>query len=221
QQQALAWESQGRPSELLLRKQTLLDAERWAAAHQSELTDPDLIFLNECRAGLSRLQLQSIIWEIQNRKSDYLLRGREMIEAKRWADEHDDQLAYFDREFLSACQTELSPLQQQTLLWESQSRSKKLLLDGTELLNADKWAGENSLDLNQSDKDFLEACHEAERIRARERKQAEHEQKQTRRIRRYGTIAIITAVIAVIGASLWVWYAIDLKKKSEDLIRLG
>jgi hypothetical protein len=218
QRQAIQWETQGRASGLLLQKNWLLEAERWAAAHQSEITDLDLNFLNECRGSLSPLQRQAITWEIHGRKSDHLLRGREMVEAKRWADEHDDQLSYIDREFLSACQANLSQLQQRALLWESQSRSNKLLLDGVELLNANIWTLENIGELTQIEQDFLEASEEAEKTRKREAEQAEKERILTRRIRNYGTIAIITAIIAVLGSSAAVWYFYQTNEKHRAIL---
>lgn len=49
QRQADLWERQGRPAGLLLRDQTLREAETWAAAHPAELTTSDSDFLQLCR----------------------------------------------------------------------------------------------------------------------------------------------------------------------------
>lgn len=54
QQQAALWGEQGRPDGLLLRGQTLVQAERWAAANAAELTDTERQFLRACRADRNR-----------------------------------------------------------------------------------------------------------------------------------------------------------------------
>jgi hypothetical protein len=218
QQQAIQWETQSRPSTLLLQKNSLLDAERWAITRQGEITDLELNFLNECRASLSPLQRQVITWEIHGRKSDHMLQGREMVEAKRWADEHDDQLSYIDREFLSACQDNLSQLQQQALLWESQSRSNRLLLDGAELLNANIWTLENSGELTQSERDFLEACQEAEDRREQERKQIERERAQARRIRKLAIWFGIAAAIGILATATTIFFYKRADSRYQELI---
>lgn len=54
QQQASLWSEQGRPDGLLLRGQTLAEAEQWADANSTELTDDEGQFLRACRAARNR-----------------------------------------------------------------------------------------------------------------------------------------------------------------------
>lgn len=54
QQRALIWSEQGRPEGLLLSGQALIDAQRWAASNDAELTDIERQFLRACRAERNR-----------------------------------------------------------------------------------------------------------------------------------------------------------------------
>ncbi|MBN2392958.1 MAG: hypothetical protein JXR84_19665 [Anaerolineae bacterium] len=49
QRQAALWESEGRPSGLLLRDQALAEAEAWTVGHRDELTGIESNFLHECQ----------------------------------------------------------------------------------------------------------------------------------------------------------------------------
>ncbi len=86
----------------------------------------------------------------------------------------------------------LSPLQRQAALWDSEERPKGLLLQGIALQAAEQWAAEHSAELEEHERDFLEACREARSAAARERRQAQ-------RIR---WLAIGATVFAVLAALL-------------------
>ena len=63
QQQAIIWDHEKRPDSLLLRSKTLVEAEQWVAGHDSELTDLERLFLQECRLfrRKKRLALSGVI----------------------------------------------------------------------------------------------------------------------------------------------------------------
>ena len=64
QRQAALWEDQGRSEGLLLRDQELLDAEKWSASHQDELTEIEVEFLKACqqaREAQERIQVEQAL----------------------------------------------------------------------------------------------------------------------------------------------------------------
>jgi hypothetical protein len=102
-------------------------------------------------------------------------------------------------------------LQQQALLWESKSRSNKYLFDGSEMLNAEVWAQEHTDELNKSEKDFLESCHQAEDRR-------KHEREQTERIRRLAVWLGIAAVIGVIASAIAFFSYMRSENRYQELL---
>ena len=54
--------------------------------------------------NLSPLQRQAALWK-EGRRSDYLLHGKALEDAKDWAEAHDEILSTDEREFLDACLT--------------------------------------------------------------------------------------------------------------------
>lgn len=67
QRQAALWEEAGHPGGLLLRGETLVEAEAWAEAHRGELTNVDRAFLEACQEARSlaereRRQSRRIRW---------------------------------------------------------------------------------------------------------------------------------------------------------------
>jgi GH25 family lysozyme M1 (1,4-beta-N-acetylmuramidase) len=130
----------------------------------------------------------------------------------------------------------LSLLQKQAALWETQGRPEGLLLRGNELAQAEEWARKNGQELDASERRFLNGCQQALRreqetqqlreqtlLLESERKRAEAEQaraemegrradeqlKATRRIR---ALAIIIGAFAVIAIALAVWASTQRKQ---------
>ncbi len=67
QRRADLWRNQGGPSDLLLRNEALVEAERWAADHQDELTSTEQDFLADCQKARAivereRKQTRRIRW---------------------------------------------------------------------------------------------------------------------------------------------------------------
>jgi len=56
QRQADAWQKEDRPEGMLLRDQSLLDAEAWSASHANELTEVDQDFLEESRKARAQAE---------------------------------------------------------------------------------------------------------------------------------------------------------------------
>lgn len=52
---------------------------------------------------MSALQRQADVWDSQKRPSHQLLRDETLLEAERWAAEHDDELTAGERDYLAAC----------------------------------------------------------------------------------------------------------------------
>ena len=86
----------------------------------------------------------------------------------------------------------LAPLQRQAALWDGEERPKGLLLQGIALQAAEVWAADHASELEEQERDFLDACREARSAAARERRQA-------RSIR---WLAIGATVFAVVAALL-------------------
>lgn len=104
QRQALLWENEDQPDELLLRGPELMAAERWAADHEHDLTNVEHRFLDACRANLNSLERQAIEWESQGRPGHLLLHDQALVEAEDWAAARPSELTKLDRDFLSASQ---------------------------------------------------------------------------------------------------------------------
>jgi GH25 family lysozyme M1 (1,4-beta-N-acetylmuramidase) len=120
----------------------------------------------------------------------------------------------------------LSLLQKQAAIWETQGRSEGLLLRGNELAQAEEWARQNGQDLNATERRFLNSCQQALRreqetqqlreqtlLLESERKRAEAEQaraemesrranEQLKAARRIRVLAIIIGAFAVIAIAL-------------------
>jgi WD40 repeat protein len=88
-------------------------------------------------------------------------------------------------------QANLSALQRQATLWESQNRPSGLLLRDQELVEAENWGHTHQAELTTTEADFLRACVEARRTADRERRQA-------RRILWLAIVASIISVVAII-----------------------
>ena len=91
----------------------------------------------------------------------------------------------------------LSPLQRQAALWDSEERPKGLLLQGIALQTAEQWAAEHSNELEEHERDFLEACREAQTI-------AGYERRQSLRIRRLAVFLALIALVAL-ASSVIAW----------------
>jgi hypothetical protein len=87
----------------------------------------------------------------------------------------------------------LHPLQRQAALWEEQGHSGGLLLRDEALEEAEAWAEANDEALTTVDRDFLEACREAQTAAERERRQA-------RRIRWLAIGATLFSILAIVAA---------------------
>lgn len=98
----------------------------------------------------------------------------------------------------------LSLLQRQALLWEREGRPDRLLLQGADLVEAERWyAGEHE-ELNYIESDLMERSREQHREREAAR---EKERLSNRRIRRYLLAAVSVAVVAVLALlfAVWAW----------------
>ncbi|MCP4285943.1 MAG: ATP-binding protein, partial [Gammaproteobacteria bacterium] len=62
---------------------------------------------------LSTLQIQGGLWERQERPHGLLLHGKALEKAERWANEHQDELASTEHDFLLACQEARTIAEQQ------------------------------------------------------------------------------------------------------------
>jgi WD40 repeat protein len=85
----------------------------------------------------------------------------------------------------------LSLVQRQAALWESEHRSPGLLLTDGALEEAEAWVQEHPNDLTEIESDFLGACRHA-------RVQAERQQRQAHRIRRLAVAAAGISIVAVV-----------------------
>ena len=98
----------------------------------------------------------------------------------------------------------LSALQRQAALWDEQGRSSGLLLRDAALIEAEAWAAAQDAPLEPHELDFLEACHEVERITERDRR-------QSRRIRVLAAVAAAVAILALLAATI----ALDRTRKAD------
>jgi hypothetical protein len=87
----------------------------------------------------------------------------------------------------------LHPLQRQAALWEEHGHPGGLLLRDEALDEAEAWAKANDDALTSVDREFLEACREAQNIAERERRQA-------RRIRWLAIGATLFSILAIVAA---------------------
>ncbi len=86
----------------------------------------------------------------------------------------------------------LSTLQRQAALWESQNRPDGLLLRDGALIEAERWAGDHPDELIPAEQDFLDESRKARAIAERERQQA-------RRLRLLAIVASAFSVVATIA----------------------
>ncbi len=91
----------------------------------------------------------------------------------------------------------LSPLQRQAALWETQNRSKGLLFRDDALTKAEHWAADHQEDVLPVEEEFLSACREV-------RAQAQRERRKNRLIRISLLVAILMVVMAT-GAAVLAW----------------
>jgi WD40 repeat protein len=89
----------------------------------------------------------------------------------------------------------LVPLQRQAALWDSQDRTKGLLLNGEALQTAEQWAAAHANELESHERDFLEACREAQAI-------AEHERRQSLRIQRLAVVLAMIGLVALASSGI-------------------
>jgi len=68
-------------------------------------------------------------------------------------------------------QAHLGPLQRQAALWKEQGQGAGLLLRGQALADAEAWAAAHGEEVSGVDKDFLDACRQAQAIARRENRQ--------------------------------------------------
>lgn len=143
------------------------------------------------QTNLSAFQYQATLWERSGRSSDLLLRGQELVDAERWATDHDSELTSIEHNFLIVCRSNLSMLEHQAILWENRDRSSSILLRDEELVEAEHWATDHQDELTSIERDFLSACRESRTIARREKKQAY-------RIRLLATFSTIITVVVII-----------------------
>jgi WD40 repeat protein len=90
--------------------------------------------------------------------------------------------------------TNLSPLQRQATLWDSQNRHESWLLRDQALAEVETWAADNPEELSEREVEFLAACRkQQEEIERKQREQI----LSARRLRTFLTVVTLLAIIAV------------------------
>jgi WD40 repeat protein len=138
--------------------------------------------------------------ELDNRAINYLVNSHLVRSEKRggatWFELAHDRLIDPIRKNNAAWLLEnLSVMQRQAILWDSQDRPDSLLLSGQALSEAQEWAREHAAELTAVDNEFLEACaDEANRLEAEEQARA------AARLRRWNRVIIGFSALAIILA---------------------
>jgi WD40 repeat protein len=107
--------------------------------------------------------------------------------------------------------THLSSLQQEAQAWDQRSRPHALLLSGSALLEAERWAEEHGDELSDLDREYLDAC-------ATEAARADAERRAAQRNRRLAILATAIGFVAIIGlvAAVVAWrHATDQESKAR------
>lgn len=143
--------------------------------------------------------------------SAYLLR-REVRGGATWYELAHDRLIQPVRESNQAWfDANLSLLQKQAALWDSQGRLPGLLISGKELEQIRAWAANHPDEMSQTDQRFLEACEQAALQAEQERKlvettrhaeeqarRAEEQAREARRLRQFVALLVIGLIISII-----------------------
>jgi WD40 repeat protein len=106
----------------------------------------------------------------------------------------------------------LSPLQRQARVWDSQHRNEAFLFNPEGLAEAEAWLKTYSGRLTDVEQDFLDQCRERERRRLEEleerRRELEHikeREQEQRTAKRRILAALVVAILAVVVAAWW-WH---------------
>jgi len=142
------------------------------------------------QSHLSPVQQQALLWKDEDQPDDLLLRGPELLEAERWAAEHERDLTDVERHFLAACRANLSSLERQAMEWESRGRPNHLLLREEVLVEAESRAETPPAELTRIERVFLSSSQEARVVAERQRRQA-------RWIRWLALVATAVSIVAI------------------------
>ncbi len=102
----------------------------------------------------------------------------------------------------------LSNLQLKADEWGRRERSSGLLIGGEVLVEADDWAAANPDELNDIDREFLEACHEREQRAA-----------ALRRSSRRNLVLAVAAIVLFAVAAIGLVAAVRAQGRAEDALR--
>ncbi|MCP4700171.1 MAG: WD40 repeat domain-containing protein [Gammaproteobacteria bacterium] len=136
----------------------------------------------------------------------HLLRAEKRLGATWFELAHDRLIEPVRQNNAHWFETNLSLLQKQSGLWEKQHRSAALLFRDKILYKANIWAESHAEELTAADRDFLAACHEAQAV-------ANKERRQNRLVRATAVIAVLTSIVA----GWFYWEA--LKQADKMLVR--
>lgn len=108
----------------------------------------------------------------------------------------------------------LSVMQRQAALWETQGRPDSLLLSGPALAEARQWAEAHPDDLAPTDTDFLKACvDEADRV------EAEEQARSAARLRRWNRVIAAFSALAIVLALLAAFFGYRSYLNEQDANR--
>ncbi|MBE0698227.1 MAG: hypothetical protein IH586_15015, partial [Anaerolineaceae bacterium] len=134
----------------------------------------------------------------------YLLRSEKRGGAT-WFELAHDRLIQPVRESNQAWFTaNLSLLQKQAALWDSQERLAGVLISGPDLEKIRRWAVEHPAELSSTDQQFLEACEQAAQHAEQERKleettrHAEEQARSARRLRQFVSLLSIALIVSIL-----------------------
>jgi WD40 repeat protein len=128
---------------------------------------------------------------------------------------HDRLIDPIRRSNAAWLQANLSLVQRQAALWNSQDRPDSLLLRDQALKEAQEWAEVHPDELSPVDADFLEASREE-----MDRQQAVEKAKEARRLRRWNRIITLFSLLAVLLAVLAVFFG-QRSFQNETLARIS
>ncbi len=125
----------------------------------------------------------------------HLVRAEKRLNATWFELAHDRLIEPVRRNNAAWFQANLSALQRQADIWESEGRSRGLLLRDKALQTAEHWVAGYHGELTPTEWDFLIACRELQA-------QTQRESRKNRLIRQLAIMATIVSVIALIGFTM-------------------
>lgn len=129
---------------------------------------------------------------ISNLIDAHLVRAEQRRGAAWYELTHDRLIAPIRADNARWTETNLSTLQRQAALWESQSRAEGLLLRGAALEEAEAWAAAHEEQLKPIEQDFLLAC----------RRERERARRETRKNRIIFGLAVVSLLLAGLTTAL-------------------